>query len=227
MFPVFATPCLTHQVTLEFFLSYLRTSQVLSQNGIPHACIQVGGDCFVAKARNKLVHQFLTDFPTATDLFFIDDDVGWQTDTVLRLLRADVAVAAAVYPHKQDAPSFPVDLEARDGEFIEHDGLLRAGMVPAGFLRIRRSVIERMVAGCPTYLETSADGSTATVWEVFHTVCEGGYWYGEDIKFCRDLRDMGIDIWVDPTAVLTHTGRKRWTGTLMDGVKQWRERNAT
>lgn len=224
MFVVFATPSLTHQVSLEFFRSYLATSALLSEKGVAHACIQVGGDCYLAKARNRLVHLFLTNFPDATDLFFIDDDVGWDATAVVRLLEAGDDVVAGVYPHKQDKRSFPVDLEAvRGGDIVEVDGLVQASNVPAGFLRIRRSVIEKIAFDSPIYMEPQVDGSMVTVRDVFQMGRIGDRWYGEDVYFCRRLAEAGIKIWVDPTFTFTHTGRKQWQhGTLADAIADWR-----
>lgn len=222
MFPVFATPCLTSSVSLEFFMSYMGTSLALTQRGIPHAITTVVGDCYLSKARNRLVHQFLHNFPDATDLFFLDDDIGWEPESVLRLLEADVDVVAGIYPHKSDAGTFPVDLLAVDGDFVEKDGLLRASTVPTGFLRIQRHVIETMIRGCPAYSEVAADGSKTMVQDLFQMGYMDGKWWGEDTDFCRRWNAMGGEIWVDPAITLTHSGRKRWTGTLMDRIVEFR-----
>lgn len=223
MFVVFATPCLTHQVSLEFFRSYLATSALLSEKGVGHACIQVAGDCYLAKARNRLVHLFLTNFPDATDLFFIDDDVGWDPSAVIRLLEAGDDVVAGVYPHKMDVRSFPVDLEAHPGgDLVEVDGFVLASAVPTGFLRVRRSVVEKIAFDSAIYTEPLPDGSRITVRDVFQMGRIGDKWYGEDVYFCRRLAEAGFKIWVDPSLTFTHTGRKQWQGTLAEAIGDWR-----
>ena len=57
MYPVFAVPCVSHTVTVEFFYSYQASSQLLMKAGITHSCINVNGDCYLASARNRLVHR--------------------------------------------------------------------------------------------------------------------------------------------------------------------------
>lgn len=224
-FVVFATPCLSGTLSLEFFHSYLDTSALLTREGIPHACIQVTGDAYLAKARNRLVYKFLTDFPQATDLFFLDDDVGWPADAVLRLLNAKPDIVAGIYPHKQDARTFPAELLADKDthQFIEQDGLLKASLVPTGFLRIRRAVFEHLAKLSPTYEETLADGVVCTVHDIFRTGLSEGKWWGEDTDFCRRWLRLDGEIWVDPNIAFTHTGRKQWAGTFADAVEGWRQ----
>lgn len=218
VFPVFATPSLSHSVSLEYFRSFMETSQLLQQAGITHTSIQVGGDCYLAHARNRLVHTFLNDFPEATDLFFLDDDIGWPAEAVLRLLRDEPDVVAGIYPHKQDDVSYPVSLEMTDGHAVQVDGLFLAKTVPTGFLRIRRHVLETMAAASAIYAHKTATG-VDTVHEVFRMGAYDGEWWGEDIDFCNRWRAMGGTIWVDADITFTHSGRKQWRGRLMDSAR--------
>jgi hypothetical protein len=223
VYVAFATPCLSHHVTLEYFNSYMATSYMLSRANIVHTSIQVGGNCFVAMARNLLVHKFLVETPEATDLFFIDDDVGWQPDAVRRLLESDLPVVAAVYPKKQDPPAFPVELMARNGgDFFHHGGFYEATFVGMGFTRMHRDVLELMSLDVPSYRETDARGKTYVVPEVFKAGVINGTFVGEDADFCYRWARLGGSIMVDPTITLSHTGHKTWTGTLMDGIEQFR-----
>jgi hypothetical protein len=51
-----------------------------------------------------------------------------------------------VYPKKQDNQEFPVTLMMKDGKVIKRDHLYKADLVPTGFMRIKRHVLEKMAA---------------------------------------------------------------------------------
>lgn len=221
MHPVFAVPSVSHSVTVEFFHSYLASSQILMKAGITHELINVNGDCYLASARNRLVHKFLTEFPDATDLFFLDDDIGWtDPEAIGRLLLDEVDVVAGVYPKKQEKLEFPVVMDESAGHLVQTpSGLFKALRVPTGFLRIKRHVIERMTTECPTYTQAMPDGSSATISEIFRMGAYGtDFWWGEDFDWCNRWRAMGGEIWVDPTIEFTHSGRKQWKARLWDSA---------
>lgn len=221
MQPVFAIPCVSHSVTVEFFHSFMASSQLLAKAGILHNVINVNGDCYLASARNRLVHKFLTEFPDGTDLFFLDDDIGWtDPEAIPRLLLDDVDVVAGVYPKKQETLEFPVVMDESRGHLIQTDsGLFKALRVPTGFLRIRRHVLETMALRCTTYTQGLPDGGSAKIAEIFRMGTYGtDLWWGEDFDWCNRWRDMGGEIWVDPTIEFTHSGRKQWKARLWDSA---------
>lgn len=229
MHPVFAVPCVSHSVTVEFFHSYIASSQLLMKAGITHTCINVNGDCYLASARNRLVHKFLSEFPEATDLYFLDDDVGWtDPEAPLRLLLDDEAVVCGVYPKKQETLEFPVVMDESQGHLIQTEsGLFKALRVPTGFLRIKRHVLEKMAANSPTYKQAQPEGGFTTIHEIFRMGAYGTeYWWGEDFDWCNRWHEMGGTIWVDPTIEFTHSGRKQWKGRLWDSARPVEQKEA-
>lgn len=220
MFVLFATPCLSAKVDLDYFSSYIHTSVALSGRGIAHTVRLQAGICFIDHARNVLCHQFLNDFPDATDLFFIDDDLGWHSDGVLRLLDRDEDIVGGVYPLKQDPIGFPITLEAdsKTHQFIEKNGLFEASFLPTGFMRLKRHAVALMAADQPTYPHHRADGVTEEIRNIFHTGYVDGQRWGEDVDFANRWRAKGGRMWVDPEIVLSHLGRKRWTASFADAM---------
>ena len=53
----------------------------------------------VTKARNKLVEYFLED--NYTHLMFIDSDMGFHYETILKLLNFDKPIVGCTYPVKK------------------------------------------------------------------------------------------------------------------------------
>lgn len=153
---MFAIPTLSYGNCVEFTRSMHETSWRLTKMAIDHSIRTVGGNSFVAMARNSLVSDFLEDkfYEKFTDFFFIDDDVGWPPDKAVEFLLRDEDIVAGVYPRKYDPIDYPCSLMSKDGCLIENGtGLVQATGVPTGFMRIKRHVLEKMYADSPTYTE--------------------------------------------------------------------------
>lgn len=162
-----ATPSFERRPCVEYICSLMETKQVFYENEIDHVVTILGGDPYLGKVRNRLVGTLLTDHPTATDLFFIDDDVGWPAHKVLEFLRRPEDVVCGIYPKKQDNPEFPVSLLLDDGRPIQRDGLVLANLAPTGFMRIKRHVLERMAMEAGRYHEATPSGEQKVNWNIF------------------------------------------------------------
>ena len=220
---IFATPSLSHTVTLDYLRSWTNTVWQLKDAGIAHGRADRGGDCFVAKVRNKLVKEFL-DGP-GTDLFFLDDDLGWPAHKVLEFLARPEPILAGVYPKKSDDMDWPVglDADAETGDLITDQGLYHANFAGAGFMRIKRHVLEAMAAKAPTFKDIEMGGAVGEFPTIFDDgPGADGWWTGEDVTFCRLARAMGFPIWIDPDIAFRHRGGKTWNGTLADHLDTFR-----
>ena len=203
-FVIFATPVLD-RITPEYHESYLLTSLALLRARIGHGYIKVAGDCYLGRARDKLVHNFLHGYPEATHLF----------------LHREEDVVAGVYPQKHDELSFPAVMDFAGEQLHIRDGLVRCLRLPTGFMMIRRHVLESLAAISPLYNYQNQDGTVDRVAELFRVgVGEGGEWYSEDYQFCNRVRsDLGLDLWMDPEIAFTHTGRKQYSGCISASVQ--------
>lgn len=227
-FVVFAVPTLSHWVSADHYRSMLATQWLLFQRGTGFAMAVVGGDPYLAKVRSKLVTIFLKNYPQATDLFFLDDDVGFEPEAVVRILGYAEDVVAGVYPKKNGRGEFPVELpRGRDGHPVERGPLLRASLVPTGFLRIKRHVVEHLAAESLTFLDPNHDGTELECYNVFEMgFCSAdGKWWGEDYDFCRKCQLAGFEIWVDPDVSFSHRGSFAWNGRFSDALASWKEAN--
>ncbi len=221
----FAIPCLTHQVAIEFSRSLMQTSWLLMANGYEVVCLDHCGCQFVANARNELAQDFLTRFPQCDNFFFLDDDLGWDANAVLRALERDEDIVAGVYPKRQDTPDWPVMLAGDEGKLHWKDGLLRALRVPTGFMRIKRRVLEAMTKEAPLYKWTDIKGETKEIPAIFAVgVMPDGWFWTEDYIFSNNAVAMGFEIWVDPVIEFTHRGPKAWKGSLTEALPTFRKR---
>ncbi len=226
---IFATPSLTNTVSLEYKNSIVQTEWALWERQIPHGYIDLGGDQFIDKVRSKLATQFLKDFPFATHLFFLDDDVGWlgYEHKVIEFVERNADIICGVYPKKQETIDWPVELlaEPGTGELIEQDGLLMSGGAGAGFMCIARRVLERLAEDCGTFIEQDASGEWKEYYFLFRKgLGPDGHYWGEDYCFLFNARHVGFQVWVDPDIKFTHRGQKKWTGRLADHLDVFRSK---
>lgn len=222
---IFATPTLSHAVSIEYHQSMLVAALLLQQRGIGQGWHIVGGDQFIWKARNRLVTEILSEFPDATDIFMIDDDVGFPPSKVLEFINRPEPVLAGVYPKKNQHNEFPVELDLSNGRIVERDGLYRAVTIPAGFLRIKRDVLEQLAALAPKYAEPDNSGTWHERAYIFEAGVVNGKVLTEDAIFCQKWRDLGGEIWVDPAIAFSHRGAAVWHGSLAQMVDAHIERH--
>lgn len=222
---IFATPTLSHSVSAGYLVSAIETERLLIAKGWGVGRIVIGGDPYLAKVRNKLCARFLADHPDATDLFFLDDDVTWPAHKVIEFCERPEPVVAGVYPKKSDRLDFPVELVAENGALVERDGLVKANGAGAGFLRVKRAVIETLAASSRVYRDTDEDGVKREVANIFEMGAhESGEWWGEDYCFFRKCADAGFDLWIDPDIRFSHRGTKAWTANMADHLQAFRDK---
>jgi hypothetical protein len=156
-----------------------------------------------------------------TDLLFIDNDVGWDPESIVKILRYDRDVVAGAYPKKTPdglVEEYPVKMEPGREIWAEGDGLVEVVGAPTGFMRIRRNVVERLIEANKHRQfigQHSKDGDPPyTI--IFERTLEMGHRYSGDYAFCNMWRGMGGKIYVDPEMRFVHEGNKEWAGCLGD-----------
>ena len=91
-----ATPCYGGQLTEAYFRSTIRLLTFCNQHQIPIAFGTIANESLVTRARNVLVAYFLqSDF---SRLMFIDADIEFQVEDVIKLIAHNKEVAVGAYP---------------------------------------------------------------------------------------------------------------------------------
>jgi hypothetical protein len=203
-----AIPC-HGEISAPTFSAFFEGAQLLDAADYNITLCTEAGNCHVDDARNSLVREFLkTD---AGDMVFIDADVGFRPEDLLKLVKVDRDVVAGVYPKKEDEESFPV-LTIPGELWADSDGLVEVEGVPTGFLRIRRHVLEKLRDKARSFIGQAGNPEPYHV--IFERMIVGNQRRSGDYAFCWKWRQMGGKIHVDPEMAFTHTGTKTWAGTL-------------
>lgn len=198
--------------------SLVHAEAALHEAGWAMDCGIEASNCHVDDTRNSLVREFMgTD---CEKFLFIDSDVSWRDEDLVRLVCHDRDIVAGVYPKKTDTPEFPVYL-TRGELWAEADGLLEVERAPTGFLCIKRGVLEALEAKAVRY---NGNGRKATehpyalIFERTNTPEDGRRWSG-DYSFCNKAKALGYRIFVDPEMHFGHAGTKTWSGCLGDHLR--------
>ena len=237
---VICTPCFGGQLSTLYFASMFKLQNALLAYPNVELTVQLrDGDALITRARANLVSAFLDD-PTATHLLFVDGDIGFEPDQILRLLSCGGDVVAGVYPIKRidwqkvrdvigsgkpnvqsAALNYVLEVEDPDN-VIAASGFARVRYAGTGFLMIRRHVLEKM---CQHYKslqfrrEHSVDDSYADSphrFALFECIIdpETGTYLSEDFSFCKRWTDMGGQIWADLQSRLNHVGPATFYGDV-------------
>ena len=211
---IFAIPDLRGTLQMECAQSLMHAQRMLDLKGIPHDLFTICGAC-ISTARNSLVAMFMAD-KEATDLFFVDSDVGFDASAVLKILEREEHIVSGIYPLKRDAGGFPVQIKTEGGIPLGRDGLIEALFLPAGFMRIKREVFELLAKAYPElkYEESVVEvdsGAGQQAHDFFGMGSFGRKFRTEDYAFCQRWRDIGGQLWVYPNVDFQHVGRKVYT----------------
>lgn len=178
----------------------------------PPCSLKVGpcvGDSLVARARNKIVADFLaTD---CTHLLFLDTDLIFSVEAIARLLSHDVAIVGGLYPKKQKELAWVCNMLPESKP--DARGLQRVKYIGTGAMLIRRDVIETMILRHPEIAYHTDRGQAQ---RIEHDVFACGpmfdaehgtvRYHSEDWGFCRRALNLGIDVHADTCVVMKHVG---------------------
>tara|TARA_R110002126_G_scaffold103788_2_gene236951 strand:+ start:9545 stop:10282 length:738 start_codon:yes stop_codon:yes gene_type:complete len=210
-----ALPAYDFKVSLKLAISLARFAQNAPQHGVT---VQIGSICgcsVVSRARNLLAKDMLES--DCTDLLFIDSDINFEAEDVFRLMAwtsdPKKGIVAGVPRTRATEVKYIATLDTDENNELTMDsmGLVRAQRVATAFMMVRRDVFETMVEKHPewSYFDERT-GRTLNAMFDFE-VREEGY-MGEDYLFCERVRELGFEVWIDPTIKLGHMGITEYEG---------------
>jgi len=94
-----ATPMYGGMCVGYYTQSIIQMISVFMQKGINTQFSFMFNESLITRARNALVHQFLKT--NATHLLFIDSDIKFNPEDILRMLEADKEIICGIYPKKE------------------------------------------------------------------------------------------------------------------------------
>lgn len=194
-----ATPSFTKELTVDYNQSMVQAAIVLTKLGIEIHHEVRGGDCFIDHARNELVDAFLDS--KATDLLFVDADVGFDARALPRILNYPQEIVGGLVPKRE--PGAEVYHQNALTGCIQN-GLFETLELPTAFMRIKRRVFEKLER---PYFKLDSSRTARDM--------KSDAPAGEDIYFCRKWCEHR-SLWVDPDITFSHRGSYAWRGNFYD-----------
>lgn len=160
----------------------------------------VAGNAGIVQARNQLAHEFMDS--DSERLVFLDADVTFEPGALIKLAHHPVDLVGGAYRYKLEGEKYPIRWLPGDLWSDEH-GLIEVEAVPTGFMAISKDVFKKHTEAHPERLQEHLGHKSFTY---FQMPFVDGVAYGEDYFFCKEWRDLGGKVYLDPEITLTHWG---------------------
>ena len=193
----------------SYVFAISKSREALSRAGILSSYLLLSGGVHVDDNRNTITKDFLES--DCTDLVFLDADVSWQSQDLVKLCQYDLDVVGGVYPYRRKDPrntSNKMPVRMKPGAEIV-DGLLEVDGLPTGFLRIRRHVLETLAEDAGKF---EKNGEYYPL--IFERTVYDGQRMGGDINFCRKWQEEGGKLYASTEMRLGHIAKQVITDSL-------------
>ena len=233
-----AMPCYD-TMKVETCVSILNTYAVLAKSGVECIFKSVKSS-LVTHARNLLTAGFMAS--GYEYMLFIDSDVEFSHETVLRMLVPEKDIVVTPYRLKENPLKvrYPVEhIDPNNIKILPFD-LVELKSAPAGLMLIKRNVFKKLIADNPRLkinfdkehqdkMDTEVGHKGAiekymyNFWDTtFHL--DIGEWKGEDLSFCDLAASAKIKIYANLDSWTTHHGSWGFRGTFGDSLKKKNEK---
>jgi hypothetical protein len=182
-----------------------------------------------------MAHQFLqTD---ADYLFWIDSDIRFRAEDVIKMLESDVDVIGGIYPKKEinwetvknAAIDGKEDLQKYTGSFVVNllnaepsvtvpaDQPCEVSAIGTGFMLIKRDVFEQLKPHTQTYVSDMSHLGGQEIYGFYLDPIdpESKRLLSEDYFFCHQWRKIGGKVHAAPWCNLGHMGTYLFEGALL------------
>lgn len=236
-----ATPMYGGLCTGGYAMGILNCVQAFMAKRIQMYFAYMQNESLITRARNGLTYDFLSS--EATHLMFIDADISFNPEDIVKMVEADKDIICGLYP-KKEINWNSVSQAVKDGvppqELHNHTGAFVVNLVGSntsqtgnlyepmeianggtGYMLIKRGVFEALKDKVPTYtndmhLVVDANPAKKIIHEFFATSIdeESNRLLSEDYHFCKLARNNGFKVYAAPWARLVHSGTYNFSGSL-------------
>ena len=189
-----ATPCYGGQLGEPYFRSMMRFVILCGKYNIQYTVSTLANESLITRGRNTLTSFFMEN-EAATHLFFIDADIEFNPEDILRMVAYDKPITVGANLVK-----------LKDGG--------------TGFMCIRKDVIQQMFdkhSDLKYVNDINVDNKFEPfMYSLFDCIIdpESRRYLSEDYTFCRRWQDMGGDVFLDPRTALNHVGHYTFRGNI-------------
>lgn len=209
---VLCTPIYTN-VTPQFFSSVLQLQLLFINKNIPFQYIFLSNDSLIPRARNKLCKYFL-DIPNGMHLLFIDSDIEFNPNDIIRLYLANKDIIGIAYAFKKLYNDKTIGVyNLLENSTNEDKEINEAFEIGTGIMLIKRSVLLKMIESDPNdyiLLDNPEDVgkpiNERKYYRFFDTQINNNRYLSEDYMFCQKWRNLDGKIYLLKNTTTIHHG---------------------
>ena len=229
---VIGTPMYGGMCTSEYTQSLLNLSESANKSDVKLTTIFLGNESLIQRGRNTVAHHFMS-LPDATHLLFIDADIKFRTQDIVKMIAADkslivgpVALKGYNWDEIRQAAVNGEDDIGRTGGVFNINKLPGIDMVDENtpfeiehggnaFMMIRRDVFETLKPHTPIYTNggrSLPDG--VEIYDYFRVEInkDTNHLLSEDYFLCHSYRQLGGKVWCAPWVETGHFGSHLFNG---------------
>ena len=229
---VIGTPMYGGMCTSEYTQSLLNLSESANKSDVKLTTIFLGNESLIQRGRNTVAHHFM-NLPDATHLLFIDADIKFRTQDIVKMIAADkslivgpVALKGYNWDEIRQAAVNGEDDIGRTGGVFNINKLPGIDMVDENtpfeiehggnaFMMIRRDVFETLKPHTPIYTNggrSLPDG--VEIYDYFRVEInkDTNHLLSEDYFLCHSYRQLGGKVWCAPWVETGHFGSHLFNG---------------
>ena len=205
-------PCYGGVVSDKTTNSLFALAKLFVRNNIDHGILTMANESLISRGRSRIANFFInnTEFEY---LFFLDSDVGFEANDVLKLLSYNEEMVSGAYPMK----TIPLQWNFTLSEPRKMKGSLVAiERIGIGFSLIHRNVFTKIaneynaeLKYFPTIESTThnpTEREKENSYHYFHEMKQGNIYLPEDLSFFTRARSVGVQPWMDTSISLCHVG---------------------
>ena len=229
---VIGTPMYGGMCTSEYTQSLLNLSESANKSDVKLTTIFLGNESLIQRGRNTVAHHFM-NLPDATHLLFIDADIKFRTQDIVRMIQADkslivgpVALKGYNWDEIRQAAVNGEDDIGRTGGVFNINKLPGIDMVDENtpfeiehggnaFMMIRRDVFETLKPHTPIYTNGGRSlPDDVEIYDYFRVEInkDTNHLLSEDYFLCHSYRQLGGKVWCAPWVETGHFGSHLFNG---------------
>jgi hypothetical protein len=172
-------------------------------------------ESLVQRGRNSLMAKMASN-PDVTHFMFIDADIEFEPESIIRMLMTEKDIVSGAYPKKCLPIAYNINLEENT---TVQGPLYTVDTAATGFLMYKRKVWQDLVDKHPQWKYKDDIGLGKQYEPYLYSVFDcyidhNGHYLSEDWAFCRRAKGLGYQIWVDSRVSLNHTGNYTFNGNV-------------
>ena len=230
---VIGTPMYGGMCTSEYTQSLLKLSESANKSeGVKLTTVFLGNESLIQRGRNTIAHHFM-NIPDATHLLFIDADIKFRVEDIVKMIQADKSLiigpvalkgynwdeirSAAIngeYDIKRTGGVFNINklpdidmIDENEPFEIEHGG--------NAFMMIRRDCFETLKPHTPIYTNGGRSlPDDVEIKDYFRVEInkDTNHLLSEDYFLCHSYRQVGGKVWCAPWVETGHFGSHLFNG---------------